>query len=731
MKTRNSVYFRFRMARFFTLVVSTLLILSTSSAVAQVDSLLNCLTQYEENDSSRISIYLQLSENFDGENEEAQMQYAIKALELSENLELPIYFIKSAESLTSIHYFKGEYVESKEYISKAVSVARANKMWPELGSALVTLGQIEDFLEEDQSSIDHTLEGIAILEDIKDYTEMIRGYNSLASFYYYREMNDKALEYYNLARALMINHLDIKENYELVAVTESNIGWVNYYDGKIDDAIVQFRKAIQIYDKYDKISTYAANARSSLSVMYSEIGMFFPAIQQAEESIEISEELGYFKGLYNGYEALGTAYRGKGEVNNAIESYEMAYAYADSLGFLEDMAYSSLKIAEIYESFNEYEEAYKYLLLNRELSDSLEMIRNEASFEEAITKYETEKTESQNQLLKKENELKKLELENQKIASDSEMEKQWTIGASVGIVLLLIMIFFIYQNRIKQKANSQLSEAYTTIQRSHAELKNANLIIQEKNDDITSSIEYASKIQEALLPTRENADLFRDSFFILRPKDIVSGDFLWYTKVEDSVIFAAADCTGHGVPGAFMSMIGNSFLQQIITESKIYQPALILDELRARVIDALNQKNGVDARKDGMDMALCNLNLKTGELQFSGANNPLYYVKEGQMIEIKGDKQPVGYMPERDEPFTNHTIQLSKGDALYVFSDGYADQFGGPKGKKFKYRQMRDLLFNNYQLEMSQQKQIMLKAFDDWKGDLEQIDDVCMIGVRI
>jgi serine phosphatase RsbU (regulator of sigma subunit) len=178
-------------------------------------------------------------------------------------------------------------------------------------------------------------------------------------------------------------------------------------------------------------------------------------------------------------------------------------------------------------------------------------------------------------------------------------------------------------------------------------------------------------------------------------------------------------------------MIGNTFLHQIVNENKEYQPSKILDLLREKVILALNQQGEDKARKDGMDMALCCLNKETLELQYAGANNPLYLVHKGEMKEIKPDKQPVGYMPERPEKFQNHSLQLEKGDAVYIFSDGYADQFGGPKGKKFKYKQLRELLLGIHQKTMPDQKQELITVFNDWKGGLEQIDDVCVVGVRI
>ena len=206
---------------------------------------------------------------------------------------------------------------------------------------------------------------------------------------------------------------------------------------------------------------------------------------------------------------------------------------------------------------------------------------------------------------------------------------------------------------------------------------------------------------------------------------------MWYAEVEDKKIIAVVDCTGHGVPGAFMSMIGNTFLHQIVNEREITYPSEILTELRRNVIRALNQKGDGVNRKDGMDMAICTYNSKTGILEFAGANNPLFVIVGGQTHEIKGDKQPVGYFEGLEKPFTNHSLEVTKGDCVYLFSDGYADQFGGPKGKKYKYKPLKDLIFANYQKPMSAQKSILINSFDDWKGPLEQVDDVCVVGFRI
>ncbi|MCE9537976.1 MAG: serine/threonine-protein phosphatase, partial [Bacteroidetes bacterium] len=274
----------------------------------------------------------------------------------------------------------------------------------------------------------------------------------------------------------------------------------------------------------------------------------------------------------------------------------------------------------------------------------------------------------------------------------------------------------------KQKQIIEIKNSETELQKK---------IIEEKNKDITDSIRYAKRIQDALMGEKVHiSSHLPEHFIFFVPKDIVSGDFHWGAEKNEYWYFAAVDCTGHGVPGAVMSMLGISFLNDIVFSEGFLNPAEILNRLRDRVVKELRQTAEAGGSKDGMDISLCRLNLKTNELQWSGAYNPLNIIRNGQLEERKGDKQPIGYHPER-RPFTNHEIQLQKGDSIYLYSDGYADQFGGPKGKKFKYKQLEDLLIANNHLPLKDQKEILKNCFTEWKGSLEQVDDVCVFGVRL
>lgn len=253
--------------------------------------------------------------------------------------------------------------------------------------------------------------------------------------------------------------------------------------------------------------------------------------------------------------------------------------------------------------------------------------------------------------------------------------------------------------------------------------------IGKKNQDITDSLNYAKRIQLALLPPRPLFEsLSKDLFVLYKPKDIVSGDFYWIESVGNRVYVAVADCTGHGVPGAMMSLLCSNTLTKSVKELGIKEPARILDSIVELMDDQLSKHSG--NINDGMDIALCCLDKSNNTIEFAGAHNSMYFIRDNKLNEIKADKQPIGKFIKRT-PYTNHVIQLNKGDRFYLGSDGYADQFGGPKGKKFNSTRLKELFLKGNDQTMAQQKQMLLEQFDIWKGKLNQVDDVCILGFRI
>ncbi len=256
--------------------------------------------------------------------------------------------------------------------------------------------------------------------------------------------------------------------------------------------------------------------------------------------------------------------------------------------------------------------------------------------------------------------------------------------------------------------------------------------IERQKKEIVQSIEYASLIQAALLPPSNLVKkVFKNHFIIYIPRDIVSGDFYWISTKEEWVYFAAADCTGHGVPGALMSILGISFLNEILSQKALLMANRVLNLLREKIMKSLHQTGEISVSKDGMDISLCVFNPETLELHFAGANNPLYYFRDNKLNIIKGDRMPIGISGKEEQSFTDNLIKLRKGDMLYIFSDGYADQFGGPDWKKLKYSRFREILEENHKKPIIEQNESLLNAFFDWKGEHDQIDDILLMGIKI
>lgn len=307
-----------------------------------------------------------------------------------------------------------------------------------------------------------------------------------------------------------------------------------------------------------------------------------------------------------------------------------------------------------------------------------------------------------------------IEAKNDELAAEKQFQSLLIIGIAL-ISVLAIFIFFLLLSKRRMNDKLKFQKEYITSQ----------------NSSITQSIQYASKIQKAALPKTELINqVFKDHFVLLKPRDIVSGDFYFVQKVNNHVVFSAVDCTGHGVPGAFMSMLGIAFMNDIIRKKEVTQADQILNLLRDQIKLSLHQTSDREGQKDGMDMAVGVLNRKDNTLQYSGAHNPLIIVRDGALIEYKADRMPVG-IHLKEQPFTNHLIAVQKNDKLYMYSDGFADQVGGIKNKKYQTRALKQLLLKTSDLPMAEQKELLQAEFRQWKGDNDQIDDLVIFGIEI
>ncbi|HEY6160664.1 MAG TPA: SpoIIE family protein phosphatase, partial [Bacteroidia bacterium] len=359
-----------------------------------------------------------------------------------------------------------------------------------------------------------------------------------------------------------------------------------------------------------------------------------------------------------------------------------------------------LSLSDLYAKKNDFKNALEYKTKAYVIKDSIYNEQNSHQVNEMAAQYESEKKE----LL--------ISAQAEKLAH----EQNFRIYLIAFCVLIAAFAFVLLRGNVqKKKANEKLSLAYREI--------------EIKNKDITDSINYSKRIQDAILPAKEvKYKLFPQAFVLFKPKDIVSGDFYWFAEKDGKRLIAAADCTGHGVPGALMSMVGNNILNQVVMEKGITQPALILDQLNAEVIKSLKQSGAEN--KDGMDISMLVFHSEM-DIEYAGAQRPLWIVRGKELIEVKPDKFSIGGLQLEQRHFTGHRIPLQQNDCVYIFSDGYADQFGGTEGKKFRSRQFKELLVSIHSLPMNEQEKKLDESIERWKGHAMQVDDILVIGIRI
>ncbi|MCD6367331.1 MAG: SpoIIE family protein phosphatase, partial [Bacteroidales bacterium] len=513
---------------------------------------------------------------------------------------------------------------------------------------------------------------------------------------------------------------------------------IYYFKNKTNKCFIYFNKALRIW-KEIKDKRQTSLTLSNLGELHMELGHLNKALQYILQADAINEKLKdkssivYTKGL------LGDIYKKRNRYFKAQSFYKDALKIAKELHSDQDRCDLNEKLSETSELMGNIPEAYQYYKLKTQMQDSLLNAGKQKAIEELQTKYETKKKEQEIELLNNKNKLSAAVQKSQQIIIFS------LIG---GLLLVLFMVFIIIKRNIERRKANEL-------------LARKNDEIAHQKEELTSSIAYAQRIQTAMLPQNQIVDTSLSDYFIFfRPKDVVSGDFFWWTHFDNYTIISVSDCTGHGVPGAFMSILGVSFLREIVSKEGITHPGTILNRLRTEIITALHQKGIQGEQKDGMDMSLITINHETKTLQFAGANNPLYLISnyefpitndriiksESQsselstsnsklqtpyyLYEIKPDKMPIAIYYKMIS-FDTTEIQLQASDQIYLFSDGYADQFGGEKEKKFKYQPFKDLLLKNANKPMQQQKEALEQTFDLWKNDYEQIDDVTVVGIKI
>ena len=623
--------------------------------------------------------------------------------------------------------------------------AREHSSW-EQGEINDYRGDIYWYKGEYEKSMEYYSLNLDLYGNLKDTNNMGLTYADIGYIYMDMKKYTKALELYQLAFDIAIKY----KNDKLIYLTSTYKGQLNQMLGNHEKAIAAYQEAID--------SDLKQNNERNIAILYNNMGSVYVSMKQFNKAIECAdkayptwEKLEDKNGLANYNTTVGTAYvmienyekaekylltaeklnlelgktmyltevyfglieifmfkKNKGQMKFYIDKIEVITKVSPNPNLME--SYYSM-LAEYYAFSNQNDSAYFYLSKYLNLKDSTMDISKQEQITLLSEQFDTEKKEYDIKLLKSENEKDKI------IIHQQDRQLYFMIAALSLFLVLSIIIFINYKER--KKAFEVVS-----IQKDE---------IQKKNNEINDSIKYAKRIQNAILPASKIVkEYLKDSFILYKPKDVVAGDFYWMESVGNDILFAAADCTGHGVPGAMVSVVCHNAMNRSVREFGLTEPGLILDKTREIVLEEFSKSE--DDVKDGMDIALCSLNFEMGKcnLKYAGANNPLWIIRNNDLIETKADRQPIGKF-ENVKPYTTHNVELFKGDSVYIFTDGYADQFGGQNDKKFSIKRLKRLLLSINDKSTMQQQDILQSTFEDWmkQSNAEQIDDVCGIGLKI
>ena len=513
-----------------------------------------------------------------------------------------------------------------------------------------------------------------------------------------------------------------------------NLGYANLSMGQYDTALVIFSATSDIFQKLGYTAQYAYCTGNS-GLAYSRLSEYDKAEEKLLQAIEILAELGDERAVSEYTIEYASILQHKGEIKKAIAFATRAFNSAvknDYKDYERDAAY---RLAQLYHDSGNHDSAFHFQSLFISANDSIKNIETVRKMADLRTEFEVSKKQTEVEILEQNKVIQRIVI----------------LGMAVILLLAIVIILLYYLNLKRTKKlmavlderrllleeqSSELKEKNDTIIKTHEELKQLYEITNAQKEEIISSINYAERIQKAILPPEAYiTELINEHFIFYKPKEIVSGDFYWIKQMNHYIILVCADCTGHGVPGAFMSMLGISYLNEIVQRKEITQANQVLNELRKGIKHSLRQTGKKEESREGIDMALCVIDTNTNIVQYSGAYCPLLVISDndGQpdLREIKADMMPVGVHFLTDKSFTNHEIQLEIGDTFYIATDGFIDQIGGSDHTRFGSKSFKELLLQNYDKPLFEQKENLQQTLKDWMGANHQTDDILVIGARL
>lgn len=672
--------------------------------------------------------------------------FALKGLKLAEEQDNKTGIFSSLNVAGIVHFQQGHYDTALVYYQKSLSIAESLGNKSGLSMCYMNIGNIHREKGSYEKAIECYHKSLKFAETLGLKFNIFAGYVNIGIVQSLNGNYETALEY-DIKALKLAEELGNKSG---ISQCYTNIGNVYSSQGQLSlDTKVKSEKYNLALENHLNALKYSeeCNDIGGMSRSYSNIGIVYrvisglsaniqtqkddyqKAIEYHHKALKIDSEIGDQSGMVNNCTNISSIHLAlagllpknssewANNISKAMEYGQKSFQLARELKVLPSVSYSARNLMDAYKNQENYKKALGYAEIFIDTRDSIFNQEKTKALTEMEAKYQNEKKQKEIEILEKDKTI---------IQEKTQKQKIIIISISAGLGLLVFMVTFILRRlRITRRQKKIIEEK-------NVEITAQNTLINQQKNDIVSSITYASRIQNALIPpVSEVSDILPEYFILFKPRDIVSGDFFWVKKIDNLVYIVAADCTGHGVPGAFMSMLGISLLNEILSGSKVIPPHEVLNELRIRVKKSLHQKGDRNEAKDGMDIALCLYDYDSRVLHFAGAHNPLYIVRNHELIEYKADRMPIGVHHNDNVDFTTTSVELKANDLFYIFSDGYASQFGGIKGETFKSKRLQELLLSVSEKSMVDQKEILNQTIEDWRGDLKQIDDICVIGVKV
>lgn len=599
---------------------------------------------------------------------------------------------------TEIAWETGRYADALLYSDRGLKIAHANNFKAIEANLHNNRGIAYDYLNQYPSALKHYFEALTIQEKLNDPEMEASILGNIGLIYMYQRQNSKSLYYHK--RALKLNQST--KNKHGISAALNNIAISYTQQGKFEKAEYYYLQCIKI-DLEAKDTVGLGDDYNNIGIVCIDLKKFDLSEKYLEEALKIRKSQNNHSGMAETYSNFGTLYMKKKQYNKAKEYFALTAELALSVRDNESLKYCYKMLTQNDIALNDSAAAFQHYQLYIAYRDSID--------NSTIARKQTEL--ELNYKFNKEKEVSRLR--------EQEKDRLFSIiliAVSSGLVLILLFSILFFRK-------------WKQTQRQRGIIEEKNALVQQKNDEIMASIAYAKRIQKAILPADSVLkSAFPNHIVIYLPKDIVSGDFYWSDTIGNTTFLAAADCTGHGVPGALMSVVCHNALNRTVREFNLTRPSEILDKCREIIIKELSQHD--DYVADGMDISLAVFDASMQKLNWAGANNPLwiYRAATSEIEEWKANKQPIGNH-RLSEPFTEHSIEVNKKDRIFLFSDGFQDQFGGKNGKKLMSRGFKQAILDSSHLPIGEQQAFLLETFANWKGNLEQIDDVCVLCAEI